>query len=129
MSIRPRSRKRAADERRYTVRRRTFLAGGRRCELGPALDAARAGRAVGHELPLTGPEAQAAHVAAARCAVWASEVHHLAGRDGDRLLNEDLWAAACRPCHAYVTANPRIAYATGTAVRRHAHQPQEDPQP
>lgn len=41
------------------------------------------------------------------------EVHHMAGRDGDRFLDVLTWAAVCRDCHEWIHANPAAARAQG----------------
>lgn len=50
----------------------------------------------------------------------ALEVHHKAGREGEALLDFDLWVALCPDCHRWVHANPEVAYAGGWLVSRNA---------
>lgn len=48
----------------------------------------------------------------------ATEVHHTAGRVGDRLLDESTWMALCHPCHLLVHREPAWALERGYLVRR-----------
>lgn len=52
------------------------------------------------------------------CTAWATEVHHMRGRDGDRLLDQDWWMPGCNACHHAVTVNPQMAYDRGLSVHR-----------
>lgn len=92
--LRARSPKRAAEERSYSQARRRFLAERSRCQA--ALDG---------------------------CSGAATDVHHMRGRDGARLLDEQWWAALCRPCHRYVTDHPEHARALGLAYHRNGDHP------
>ena len=67
---------READERRYRVAAKVFLAGHREC---------------------------------ARCHRRASQVHHMAGRDGYRLLYRPWWLPVCAWCHHWITEHPAEA--------------------
>jgi hypothetical protein len=87
-SLSPRSKKRAAQERTYSKRRRLFLEAWPTCQ---------------H------PDV---------CGSPATDVHHMAGRDGDRLLDESRWIALCRPHHEHVTAHPALAIAQGVSYPR-----------
>lgn len=89
--MRARSPKRAKQERQYLRDREVFLSERPRCEMR-----------------LTD------------CTVWATEVHHMRGREGERLLDQDYWLPGCRPCHSYVTVNPTEAYELGLSVHRNA---------
>lgn len=40
------------------------------------------------------------------CRKPADEIHHKAGRNGDRLNNVQDFMSVCRPCHQYIHANP-----------------------
>jgi hypothetical protein len=88
--IRPRSRKRAAQEREYRrVREHILRACGWRCELRTRV-----------------------------CTGRADQVHHLEGRDGERLTRASMLRATCSDCHDYAHAHPAESYAAGWLVRR-----------
>lgn len=53
-----------------------------------------------------------------RCGMRATEVHHMAGRVGDLLLDESKWASMCRDDHRWATENPAAAIAQGFSLRR-----------
>lgn len=53
-----------------------------------------------------------------RCGGTATEVHHAAGRIGDRLLDETTWRGACHDCHVQITSRPQWAYEMGYSLRR-----------
>jgi hypothetical protein len=60
----------------------------------------------------------------ARCMVNPSgEIHHMAGRIGDDLLDQRWWCAICRPCHEVITRNPALALAEGFSVSRIGRRP------
>lgn len=46
------------------------------------------------------------------------DVHHLAGRRGDRLLDDTKWIALCRLCHDWIHANPKLAKQRGLMLSR-----------
>lgn len=52
------------------------------------------------------------------CTAIATEVHHMRGRDGARLLDQDYWLPGCRSCHHAVTVNPQMAYDLGLSLHR-----------
>jgi hypothetical protein len=52
------------------------------------------------------------------CKKKATEVHHAAGRENDRLNDQSFWVAICRPCHRWVTENSAEAIELGLSVRR-----------
>lgn len=54
----------------------------------------------------------------ARCGERASEVHHMAGRRGDALLDEARWLPLCSADHRWVTEHPRQAIADGWSLSR-----------
>lgn len=54
----------------------------------------------------------------AGCGQRSTEVHHMAGRVGDLLLDESRWLPACRDCHREWTDNPRKAIADGFSLPR-----------
>lgn len=43
----------------------------------------------------------------------ASDIHHVAGRIGAKLLDESDWLAVCRPCHDFIHRNPLLARKLG----------------
>lgn len=53
-----------------------------------------------------------------RCGTGATEVHHMAGRIGDALLDESRWLALCVWCHRWVTEHPREAIEQGWSLPR-----------
>jgi hypothetical protein len=59
------------------------------------------------------------HRECGRCSQRASEVHHMAGRDGYRLLETSKWIALCHSCHQWVTEHPTQAVDQGFSLRRH----------
>lgn len=85
--IRPRSAKRAAQMRRYRPLAAAYLEGHPICEFPLGCDAA------------------------------ATEVHHKRGREGDRLLDVDWFAAACRVHNDYAETRTGHALAIGWLVR------------
>lgn len=118
--LRARSKKRARDDRAYTRARRVFLEQRPWCEARTVLDAAAAGHPLDGWLPsLTVVQHDRVVRASSACAGRASEVHHVAGRDGHRLLDESSWLAICGPCHRFVTTEPELARLLGLARRRH----------
>ena len=66
--------------------------------------------------------ARRAFLAGRRCAVHpelpATEVHHMAGRDGDRLMDQSLWLPVSREGHRRIHDNPAWAYRMGYLRRR-----------
>ena len=52
------------------------------------------------------------------CARAATQVQHLAGRSGYRLLDQSRWMPCCASCHGRVTDLEVDAYALGLAHRR-----------
>jgi 5-methylcytosine-specific restriction endonuclease McrA len=54
-----------------------------------------------------------------RCGSQAHDVHHLAGRVGDALLDRDRMVSLCRPCHMHIEEQQRgEAYGEGWLIRR-----------
>jgi hypothetical protein len=45
--------------------------------------------------------------------VQPTDVHHMDGREGQLLLNEDKWMGVCRPCHRKIHDNPAWAKERG----------------
>jgi hypothetical protein len=60
----------------------------------------------------------AEHPRCARCPQRATEVHHMAGRIGARLLDESRWMALCRTCHRWATEHPAAAIELGVSLPR-----------
>lgn len=52
------------------------------------------------------------------CKKKATEVHHAAGRENDRLNDKAFWVAICRPCHRWITEHSAEAIELGLSVRR-----------
>jgi hypothetical protein len=48
----------------------------------------------------------------------ATEIHHVAGREGKRLCNTLNFLAVCRSCHDWIEANPKEAAAKGYKTTR-----------
>ena len=88
--MRSRTPKRAAAERKYLVARRRFLEDNPRCA------------AADLDLPVV-------------CSGRADTIQHLAGRRGERLLDEALWLGLCWPHHQYAELHPTEAKALGLA--------------
>lgn len=87
--IPPRSSKRRKQEAQYLRDRESFLAARPRCEMK-------------------------LHC----CTAWATEVHHMRGRVGALLLDQEWWLPGCHACHAAVTVNPQMAYDLGLSAHR-----------
>lgn len=43
----------------------------------------------------------------------STEIHHISGRNGDRLNDVSFFLAVCRDCHIYIHENPKEARAKG----------------
>jgi 5-methylcytosine-specific restriction endonuclease McrA len=48
----------------------------------------------------------------------ASHVHHIAGKDGAKLIDPKNLAGLCEPCHPWLHANPAQAYTEGWMKKR-----------
>lgn len=48
----------------------------------------------------------------------ATEAHHIAGRDGEKLNDFTRLRGLCDPCHDYIHSHPEEAYAEGWMERR-----------
>jgi len=48
----------------------------------------------------------------------AAEIHHKAGRNGERLLFVPHFMAVCRNCHLYIHANPMESYERGWLISK-----------
>lgn len=88
--IRPRSPKRILQEAEYSAKRKVFLKKNPMCQM---------------HLP-------------GICTQHATEIHHMAGRIGDLLLDEQYWKAGCRACHSYVELHPIEAKELGLSINR-----------
>lgn len=44
--------------------------------------------------------------------------HHMKGRGGEMLMNEDFWLPVCRWCHTCLTDNPSFAYEHGYSFKK-----------
>jgi len=49
----------------------------------------------------------------------ATDIHHIKGRDGERLIESENFLALCRYCHEAVHDNPAEAKALGWSQSRH----------
>lgn len=49
----------------------------------------------------------------------ASQVHHLAGKEGENLVRPKNLGGLCDPCHNWVHANPADARIEGWMLTRH----------
>ena len=88
--IRPRSPKRASQEAEYSAKRKVFLTKHPMCQMNlPGI-----------------------------CTTYATDVHHMKGRIGDLLLDEQFWKAGCRACHDYVEKHPKEAKEMGLSLNR-----------
>lgn len=54
------------------------------------------------------------------CGDPGTEVHHRAGRSGERLNDQSLWMTVCRPCHNEIHDNPEEARKQGYLILRSA---------
>ena len=52
------------------------------------------------------------------CKGVASQVHHRAGRNGERLNDKSEWVAVCPVCHEWIHRNPLLATKVGLLKRR-----------
>lgn len=84
-----RTKKRAKQERKYTPVRRKFLKDHPVCEI-----------------PVEG------------CTHESTELHHAGGREGDGLLREEDFKAACHNCHTKATEHSRRAINDGRSKTR-----------
>ena len=86
------SKKRARENRIYTVKRKAFLEANQMCQLsGPLISA--------------GVEPH--------CTFETTEVHHMCRRLGGNYLDERTWAATCATCHRYVETHAKLARTLG----------------
>jgi hypothetical protein len=88
--ISPRSPKRILQEAEYSAKRKVFLTKHPMCQM---------------HLP-------------GICTTYATDVHHMAGRTGDLLLDEQFWKAGCRACHTWVELHPKEAKEMGLSINR-----------
>ena len=88
--IAPRSDKRAKQERVYAVLRKSFLERHPICQM---------------QIPGV-------------CTGKSQELHHMAGRIGNLLLDEQYFKAGCHSCHVYVETHPEEAKALGLSETR-----------
>lgn len=49
----------------------------------------------------------------------ATDVHHMAGREGDALYDVRRWLPVCRRCHERITLESEWAYNSGLSLSRH----------
>lgn len=84
--INKRSEKRAAEERLYTTIRKVFLSQEKNKLCG---------------------------VNVVGCTFRATDIHHVKGRHGKRLLDKNYFLPSCRSCHTWIGNNPSEARAMG----------------
>lgn len=46
-------------------------------------------------------------------------IHHMAGRDGDLVIDYKKMVAVCPECHRWIHANPEVAMRQGWLISRH----------
>ncbi len=56
----------------------------------------------------------------------STEVHHLAGREGTRLIDERNLVVVCRECHEWIHSHPRAARREGLLLLRNAQQERKE---
>src|SRR5436309_2719919 len=59
-----------------------------------------------------------AHPTCQVCGAPTQDVHHKAGRRGDRLLDDTKFLATCRPCHDWITTHHKEAVRLGYSLSR-----------
>lgn len=89
-SIRPRSKKRATQERDYNNKRDSFLEENNVCEA-----------------QIEG-----------RCSYEATQVHHKKGRIGELLTDTRYFMAVCPACHQWIEEHPTEAKQKGWSISR-----------
>lgn len=52
------------------------------------------------------------------CQAASTEVHHAAGREGDRLLDVNYFVALCHDCHVRITEHSAQAIEDGHSIKR-----------
>jgi len=52
------------------------------------------------------------------CTIQATQVHHKAGREGDRLNDTSRFLAVCDSCHKWIELNPLKAKEQGYSLSR-----------
>lgn len=52
------------------------------------------------------------------CTIKTNDVHHMAGREGDRLNDVAYWLPVCRNCHSFITENSNWAIQNGLSQKR-----------
>ena len=87
--IKPRSKKRAIQEREYAKKRKEYLSNHLYCEMR-----------------LEG------------CLIVANQIHHIESREGNLLTDTSNFMACCHPCHAWVTEHSKEAIELGLSVSR-----------
>lgn len=88
-SIRPRSKKRAAQERDYKFHRDKYLEDHPICEAGTD-----------------------------GCTYYAWQIHHKKGRIGNLLTDTTFFMAVCGICHEWIERNPEHAKQKGWSISR-----------
>ncbi len=52
------------------------------------------------------------------CRIFASHVHHMAGRSGELLFDTSKWKSVCWSCHELITKDSAMAIQLGLSLRR-----------
>lgn len=52
------------------------------------------------------------------CTVWTEDVHHIGGRQNNKLLDKENWLPVCRNCHEWITKNSKQAIELGLSKMR-----------
>jgi hypothetical protein len=119
--IRPVSDKRAGEADAREATRQAVIARDVTCRVGPAIDrylleVDAAARRAGRTSIWMDPDVEAFAAQARACRPWqAGDVHEPGGRGRDigSHLDADRCVLACRPCHDWCHANPRLARLVG----------------
>lgn len=53
------------------------------------------------------------------CKKRATDCHHKGGREGDRMLDDDLFVGLCHPHHMWIEDHPKEAFEMGLKTSRH----------
>lgn len=60
--------------------------------------------------------------------VYATEVHHIFGREGERLNDQEYWLPVSREGHKFIHMNPEIAYEQGWLTKDYYEQLKSNPE-
>jgi len=59
------------------------------------------------------------------CHAKAKHIHHMAGRENEKLLDTNYFLAVCEPCHHRITVDSAWAIANGYSVLRSVTPPKQ----